>query len=129
MKLLLNTASADCQLYLIDDQGVSHDFGWPAGRQLAHDLLGRIEAALGDRGGKFSDLTGLAIFRGPGSFTGLRIGCTVVNTLAHELSLPIVGVTGDDWQDQAIERLAAGDSDQIVMPHYDRPANVTQPKK
>lgn len=129
MRLLLNTASADCQLLLVDQQGVSNDFGWPAGRDLARDLLPHIESALQTKNCSFSDLTGLAAFRGPGSFTGLRIGCTVLNTLANELNLAIVGVEGDGWQRRAIERLQLGENDQIVMPHYDRPANITQPKK
>lgn len=129
MKLLLNTANPDCQLLLVDDAGSAHDFSWPAGRQLARDLLAHIESALVSQNAKFSDLSGIGVFKGPGSFTGLRIGCTVANTIAHDLAIQIVAATGDDWQDQSIKRLENGDDDQVVMPLYDRPANVTKPKR
>ena len=52
---------------------------------------------------------------GPGSFTGLRIGASVVNTLAHELDIPI--------------KDHHGNAHQIILPEYGRPANITAPQK
>ena len=35
------------------------------------------------------DLTGIEVNTGPGSFTGLRVGISIANTLGHTLNLPI----------------------------------------
>ncbi len=42
---------------------------------------------------KISDLRGIALGLGPGSFTGLRIGASTVKGLAYALKIPVVGVS------------------------------------
>lgn len=42
---------------------------------------------------KKSDLAGIAVSIGPGSFTGLRIGLAAAKSMAYALSVPIVGVS------------------------------------
>ncbi|MBC2369209.1 tRNA (adenosine(37)-N6)-threonylcarbamoyltransferase complex dimerization subunit type 1 TsaB [Listeria booriae] len=40
------------------------------------------------------DLAKIAVAEGPGSYTGLRIGVTVAKTMAWDLKIPLVGVSG-----------------------------------
>ncbi|KKS98698.1 MAG: hypothetical protein UV73_C0001G0219 [Candidatus Gottesmanbacteria bacterium GW2011_GWA2_43_14] len=54
-------------------------------------LLGVIEDLLGEAGVKISDLKGIEFFRGPGSYTGLKVGATVANTLGWFLKIPVNG--------------------------------------
>lgn len=128
MILLLDTATMECRLTLIDGEQ-RHDFNWQAERTLARHLLGYLEGKLHEVGREMSDLDGIGVRRGPGSFTGLRIGMAVLNTLADALEIPIVGAEGDDWQATALDRLRAGDNDQVVLPHYGGDAHITKPRK
>lgn len=128
MILLLDTSTMECRLTLIDGK-IRQDFSWQADRTLAKHLLGFLEEKLQAAGGDFSQLTGIGVFRGPGSFTGLRIGMAVLNTLADALQIPIIGTEGDDWQAHALARLAASENDRVVLPHYGGDAHITKPRK
>ncbi|UUX52130.1 tRNA (adenosine(37)-N6)-threonylcarbamoyltransferase complex dimerization subunit type 1 TsaB [Nisaea acidiphila] len=44
----------------------------------------------------FGDLDGVAVSRGPGSFTGVRIGLAFAKGLGQALSVPVLGITGFD---------------------------------
>jgi tRNA threonylcarbamoyladenosine biosynthesis protein TsaB len=128
MILLLDTSTYDCKLTLIDGDW-RYDSHWQADRELAKGLLGYIQTQLQSQIKTWDDITALAVYKGPGSFTGLRIGITVMNTIADANSLSIVGETGTDWQSAAINRLQQGESDSIVLPEYGGEANITQPRK
>ncbi len=128
MILGLDTSTPVCQLILVDDEQ-RHESSWEAGRELAKGLLGYIQAELHGQHKDWADLTGIVIFKGPGSFTGLRIGSAVGNSLAYARHVPIVGMGGDDWVTTGLARLAAGESDQIVVPDYGGEANITAPRK
>lgn len=128
MILLLDTATPMCRLALIRGNN-RYESEWEAKRELAHGLLGYLEKKLANNAATFTDLTGIGVLRGPGSFTGLRIGLTVLNTLAEALDVPIVGATGNAWQDEALARLQKGENDRIVLPLYSSDAHITRPRK
>jgi tRNA threonylcarbamoyladenosine biosynthesis protein TsaB len=128
MILLLDTSTPECRLTLVDGEQHFNDI-WAADRTLADKLLGYLRSQLQSHGKTWQDITGIGVLKGPGSFTGLRIGLTVVNTLADGLSVPIVGETGEDWQKNALTRLYKGENDTLVMPLYGREANITKPRK
>ncbi len=98
---------------------------WESGRQLSNDLLKRIKELVGE----WSQLTGIVVFKGPGSFTSLRIGITVANTLSDSLGIPIAGSDGEDWIEDGLSMLQNDENDQLVMPEYGGHANITKPKK
>lgn len=128
MILCIDTSTPICKLSMADGEWrFSNE--WEAGRGLAKGLLGYLDEMLASQGKSWGDATGLVVFKGPGSFTGLRISATVFNTLAYANSIPIVGTTGDDWQEAGLKRLAASENDEIVMPEYGGEANITQPRK
>lgn len=128
MILLLDTSTYACKLSLIDGDS-RFDDEWQANRELADGLLGYVQKKLALHQKRFEDVSGIVAYRGPGSFTGLRIGLTVLNTLASSLSIPIVGETGEDWQARGIARLKAGENQKLVMPEYGAEAHITTPKK
>ena len=124
MIILLDTSTATCRLTTVDGES-SNNFEWEAGRTLARGLLSFIQEKVGD----IKNISGIGIMRGPGSFTGLRIGMAVANTLADGLGVPIVGETGDSWQESALGRLWSGEDDQVILPFYGGDAHITKPKK
>lgn len=128
MILLIDTSTPTCKTIWVSQDGhVERE--WEAGRELADSLLGYLRSELRVQGLSWRDITGIGVLQGPGSFTGLRIGHTVMNTLADSLSIPIVGVTGDDWVEAALARLNRQENDEMVLPLYGRDANITTPKR
>lgn len=103
---------------------------WLAHRELSKTLLAAIRDELAKHDKSFPDIRDVVVFSGPGSFTGLRIGITVANTLAHELKARIVGVADEhEWLERGLARLDAGENDGMVVPEYGGEANITQQKK
>jgi tRNA threonylcarbamoyladenosine biosynthesis protein TsaB len=128
MILLLDTSTPVCKLSFVDGDW-RFDDEWESGRTLAKGLLGYLQDNLAKNDKTWKDISGIVAYKGPGSFTGLRIGLTVLNTFADSEAVSIVGTTGDDWQSAGLARLEAGENDQLVMPEYGAEAHITTPRK
>lgn len=128
MIILLDTSTEICKLRFIDGDQLQ-DYQWQAGRNLAKGLLGYLDEKLKSVEKSWSDISAIGVFEGPGSFTGLRIGLTVMNTVADAQNIPIVGAKGDGWQKTVISKLDAGQNDHIVLPFYGSEAKITIAKK
>ena len=128
MIVLWNSADMLVRMVLVKD-GVRVAQEWQADRTLARDMLAYMRDRLVEHDVTLDDIEGIGVFRGPGSFTGLRIGMTVLNTLAQANRVAIVGELGNDWEEKCLERLLRGDNDHIVLPEYGGDAHVTKPRK
>jgi tRNA threonylcarbamoyladenosine biosynthesis protein TsaB len=126
MRLLLRTDGAVTHIGVRADTETAWT-EWESGRQLAQELLSEISRALQAQGATIHDVRGIVVFRGPGSFTSLRIGVTTANSLAYSLGAPIVGSGGDRWADDGLARLDAG-KNEFVMPAYGAAPNITAPR-
>ncbi|NOZ33247.1 MAG: tRNA (adenosine(37)-N6)-threonylcarbamoyltransferase complex dimerization subunit type 1 TsaB [Alphaproteobacteria bacterium] len=58
----------------------------------AEIIVSQIEALLAKAGLAYSDIGRLSTTTGPGSFTGLRVGLSVVKALGLALKVPVLGV-------------------------------------
>ena len=110
MRLYLDTSTPNTILKL-DDTEYQHEFG----NSLAEKLLSFIDEKLLEKHQTWQDISEITFMSGPGSFTGLRIGASIVNTLAHELHIPL--------------KDHHGRSHPIIIPDYGRPANISKPRK
>ena len=130
--LALKTDQGLAELSIVDGTGqILSEEKWQADRTLARDLLTHLTELLKFAELEWSSLDGLIVFRGPGSFTGLRIGITVMNTIAYAEKIPVVGTTGEDWLGIGIERLQHEDANNnhIVLPEYGAEPQITKPRK
>lgn len=102
---------------------------WEAHRKLAETIHAKIKNLLKVNNLELPDIDGIVIFKGPGSFTGLRIGISVANALADSLGVPIVGGSGDEWVKSALERIGRGEDERLIQPEYGAPPHITKPKR
>lgn len=92
MKILaLDTSTEYCSAALyVDGEITSRDMH--AGQTHSQILLGMVDDLLRQHALRIGDVDGIAYGEGPGSFTGLRIACGVVQGLAFGAELPVVGI-------------------------------------
>ena len=128
MILFLDTSTPLCKLTLKDGEWHYED-EWQADRTLAKRLLAYLHEQLEKNNKTWNDISAIGAFKGPGSFTGLRIGLTVLNTIADAQTIPILGETGEDWQQKVIQRLKNDENDRLVLPFYGSEAHITKPRK
>lgn len=126
MYLAIKTNEADATVGIVGEAEYLET--WHAHRSLSVTILEKIEQQLRAADVQWDDIKGVIVYSGPGSFTGLRIGITIANTIAYAQSIPIVGVTGDDWIADGKKRIVA-DPQTIVMPEYGQAPHITQQRK
>jgi len=127
--LSLKTDQALAEIALFKDSQKLDEIKWQAHRSLADTIHLKIKELLKRNKLDWDKIEGLICFKGPGSFTGLRIGLSVANALAYSLNCPIVAELDEDWQKQGIKNLLASKNEKIALPNYGQEANITKPKK
>jgi tRNA threonylcarbamoyladenosine biosynthesis protein TsaB len=61
-------------------------------RRHARDLIPALRDLLAEQGWKPRDLSAIVVSRGPGSYTGLRVGLMTAKTLAYALGCTLLGI-------------------------------------
>lgn len=127
--LTLRTDKPEAEIGLYEnDTPIAYET-WQAHRQLAETIHVKLTEILQKADKRLQDIQGVVMYKGPGSFTGLRIGASVADALAYSLEIPIVGSASDEWRTEGVQRLCAGQNDKIVSLEYGSPARTTQQKK
>lgn len=127
--LTIRTDKPEAELGLYEGANQLAYFTWLAHRELAETIHSQLEKLLNGQKQTIDSLQAIVAYQGPGSFTGLRIGLSVANALAYSLSIPIIASSEDDWINTGIRRLQKGENDQVVIPEYGSPPNITQQRK
>jgi tRNA threonylcarbamoyladenosine biosynthesis protein TsaB len=92
MILCLETATPVCSVALCNSSGVVSVRESREDKSHATQLTVFIEELLKEAGIRPTDLEAVAVSKGPGSYTGLRIGVSVAKGIAYGASVPLIGV-------------------------------------
>lgn len=94
MALILNfdTSTRVCSVALSDDNKILSFRENDEGKNHAALLTVFFEEVLKEAGKTPSDLEAIAVSKGPGSYTGLRIGVSTAKGMAYGLSIPVIAL-------------------------------------
>ena len=112
--LALDTASSACTVAVVENGTVLAENFLQVPRAHSTRLMPLVAQAITDSGLAKTDLDGIAVGVGPGSFTGLRLGLATAKGLGFALGKPCVGVS-------TLKALAFGTGAQLglVVPMLD----------
>ncbi len=75
----------------LDIEGEKQVIRQPLDKRKAQAVLPLVEKLLKDNQLNLKDLSEIRVNEGPGSFTGLRVGVAIANTLGYLLQIPVNG--------------------------------------
>ena len=91
--LAVDTATKSCCVAITEKKTVLEELTTDNGQTHSRHLLEMIHTVMQTTGLSMSSLDGFAVTRGPGSFTGLRIGISSIKGLALAVNKPVVGIS------------------------------------
>ncbi|MDJ0723182.1 MAG: tRNA (adenosine(37)-N6)-threonylcarbamoyltransferase complex dimerization subunit type 1 TsaB [Desulfobacterales bacterium] len=95
MKILaIDTASRTCSVAICYGESLQAEITDGGGETHSRHLMGMVAHALEMSGDRLQAMDAIAVNRGPGSFTGVRIGISTAKGLAAAAGMPLVGVSG-----------------------------------
>lgn len=92
LTLGFDTATKIGTIGLVDGEEVIGEYTFSASESQSEKLLSSVDLLLEKTSVDISKVDRIAVSRGPGSFTGLRIGISTAKGLASGLDVPLVGV-------------------------------------
>ena len=93
MKILsIDTASNICGVSILEDNNLICNLDQDTGRTHSENLMPMIEQAFSQTDFTLKDINLLVCDKGPGSFTGIRIGIATTKAFHDSLCIPCIGV-------------------------------------
>jgi tRNA threonylcarbamoyladenosine biosynthesis protein TsaB len=91
--LALDTSTSAMSIAILEQGQLLQEAHIHADRTHSLHLMPMIQELIHAAGIRLTDISGIAVGIGPGSYTGVRIGVTAAKTLAWTLKLPIIGIS------------------------------------
>ena len=129
MILVIRSNSPDVYIGLWSEGEEIVQKSWQAGRELSGQILDVITALCEQANSSLEKLSGIVVYEGPGSYTGLRISMSVANALGSSLSIPVAATSGDSWQQLGLKNLQNLSDFHPVSPVYGGKVYTTKPRK
>lgn len=115
--LAFETTGAFASAALADEKGV---ISYVQGKdRFSHlqNLMPQTEQVIHEGGITLKELAAIAVSKGPGSFTGIRIGVSSARALSQALDIPCVGVSS--LEALALNAAAAAEEGALICPVLD----------
>ena len=94
MKILsIDTSSPICAVAILEDNKLIKEISQNNGLTHSEKLMPIIEQILKETNLKLKDIDLLVCDKGPGSFTGIRIGVATVKAFTDSLNIPAIGIS------------------------------------
>lgn len=93
MELAIDTSNRIAGLALSREGQVVVELTWVAGRNHTREVIPSLLRLLAQTRAQLRDLKGIIVARGPGSFSGVRVGISLAKGLAFALDIPLVGIS------------------------------------
>ena len=94
MILAINTSTIQFSIALLNERGaILAEYFMSPGSKNYGNFMPALDSALTLSESSLRDIEALIVVTGPGSFTGLRVGLSVVKGLAHGLKIPVISVS------------------------------------
>lgn len=115
--LALETTTNICSVAVLEAGELRAEMNLNLAKVHATHLTGMIEEVLRFSQTSWQDLVAIAVSKGPGSYTGLRIGVSVAKGLAFAQDLPLIGVNAlEGLATTLLPLVANGD---LICPAFD----------
>ena len=112
--LAIDTSNQTLAVAVVDGQEVLGQSQTMAIKNHSTELMPAIDGLMQAVGMAPKELEQIVVAKGPGSYTGLRIGVTTAKTLAQTLNIPLIGVSSL----KAVAANCVGVS-QVIVPLFD----------
>lgn len=90
LSLLIETCTEQSLIALFEGEACLYEYRFPEGIREMHQFVPKVQEALKICRKNVGDLAYLAVGRGPGSYTGTRIGVVVAQALSFAQQIPLV---------------------------------------
>jgi tRNA threonylcarbamoyladenosine biosynthesis protein TsaB len=91
--LLIETATEVCSVALSNETEILASVCSNRGNSHTEQLFPFIEQVLAEGNRKISEIDGVVLSIGPGSYTGLRIGASAAKGVCYALNIPLIGIS------------------------------------
>ncbi len=121
--LAINTASKNTSIALLEEKNSSINLikeeSWLSNNDEAEQLMPKIQSLLKDSGKEaskdFSQIEKVIAVKGPGSFTGLRVGITVANTISYLNKCPLYGISTFEYFWNAVKDMELAETSALLV--------------
>jgi len=94
--LCIETSTEFCSVSLIEELKITGSKTLTINKSHSEHLLTLIDGLMQEKNISLTQLSSIAVSKGPGSYTGLRIGVSTAKGLCYSLNLPLISINALD---------------------------------